>query len=121
MSKERKRPPPPPLALTAQDIAHLNWIQRNSADLVRSALMLYRKRGRGAFIIREGEAKPSGTSAHYLAVTSIRTGGIVWPDHKTADRVRSYDPAPQFVIVFHYRSGAATSYTMHFIQVDDTY
>jgi len=90
-------------------------------DFVRSSLQLYRKRGRGAFIIREDEAKPSGTSAHYLAVNGMQTLGIVWPDQQTAERVRAYDPTQQFVIVFMYRSGAASSYTMHFVQMDDTF
>jgi hypothetical protein len=112
---------PPPSALTKQDIAHFNWIKRNSMDLVRNALKLYRKRGRGAFIIREEEAKPSGTSAHYLAVNGMQTTGIVWPDQQTAERVCAYDPTQQFVIVFMYRSGTASSYTMHFVQMDDTF
>jgi len=112
---------PPRSALTKQDIAHFNWIQRNSADFVRSALKLYRKRGRGAFIIREDEAKPSGTSAHYLAENGMQRTGIVWPDQQTAELVRNYDPTQQFVIVFMYRSGTASSYTMHFVQMDDTF
>jgi len=112
---------PPRSALTKQDIAHFNWIQRNSADFVRSALKLYRKRGRGAFIIREDEAKPSGTSAHYLAANGMQRTGIVWPDQQTAELVRNYDPTQQFVIVFMYRSGTASSYTMHFVQMDDTF
>ena len=112
---------PPHSALTKQDIAHFNWIQRNSADFVHSALKLYRKRGRGAFIIREDEAKPSGTSAHYLAENGMQRTGIVWPDQQTAELVRNYDPTQQFVIVFMYRSGTASSYTMHFVQMDDTF
>jgi len=112
---------PPRSALTKQDIAHFNWIQRNSADFVRSALKLYRKRGRGAFIIREDEAKPSGTAAHYLAENGMQRTGIVWPDQQTAELVRNYDPTQQFVIVFMYRSGTASSYTMHFVQMDDTF
>ena len=112
---------PPRSALTKQDIAHFNWIQRNSADFVRSALKLYRKRGRGAFIIREDEAKPSGTAAHYLAENGMQRTGIVWPDQQTAELVRNYDPTQQFVIVFMYRSGTANSYTMHFVQMDDTF
>src|SRR6266487_5252594 len=121
MSKGRKRPPPPAPALTQQDITHLNWIQRNSADLVRSALQLYRKRGRGAFILREEEAKPSGTAARYLTVTGVQTTTSRWPDVKTAESVRTYNPAQQFVIVFLYRNGAASSYTIQFVQVDDTF
>jgi len=121
MRKGQKRPPPPAPALTQQDIAHLNWIQRNSTDLVRSALKLYRKRGRGAFILREEAAKPSGTAARYLTVTGVQTSGSRWPDGKTAESVRTYDPAQQFVIVFLYRNGAASSYTIHFVQVDDTF
>src|SRR4029450_11034755 len=89
-------------------------IQRNSADFVRSALKLYRKRGRGAFIIREDEAKPSGTAAHYLAENGIQRTGIVWPDQQTAELVRNYDPTQQFVIVFMYRSGTASLYTRRF-------
>ena len=112
---------PPRSALTKQDIAHFNWIQRNSADFVRSALKLYRKRGRGAFIIREDEAKPSGTAAHYLAENGMQRTGIVWPDQQTAELVRNYDPTQQFVIVFMYRSGTANSYTMHFVHMDDTF
>ena len=112
---------PPRSALTKQDIAHFNWIQRNSADFVRSALKLYRKRGRGAFIIREDEAKPSGTAAHYLAENGMQRTGIVWPDQQTAELVRNYDPTQQFVIVFMYRSGTASSYTMRFVQMDDTF
>jgi len=112
---------PPRSALTKQDIAHFNWIQRNSADFVRSALKLYRKRGRGAFIIREDEAKPSGTAAHYLAENGMQRTRIVWPDQQTAELVRNYDPTQQFVIVFMYRSGTASSYTMHFVQMDDTF
>jgi hypothetical protein len=119
MSKGRKRPPPP--TLTEQDIAHLNWIQRNSTDLVRSALELYRKRGRGAFIVKEEEAKPSATAAHYCTVTAVQTTESRWPDVKTAELVRAYDPAQQFVIVFLYHSGAASSYTIHFVEVDDKF
>ena len=119
MSKGRKRPPPP--ALTEQDITHLHWIQRNSTALVRSALELFRKRGRGAFIVREQEAKPSGTAARYLSVTAVQTTESRWPDVKTAELVRTYDPAQQFVIVFLYHSGAASSYIIHFVKVDDTF
>jgi len=119
MSKGRKRPPPP--ALTEQDIAHLNWIRRNSTDLVHSALTLYRKRGRGAFIVREEEATPSGTAARYLTITSVQTTGSLWPDVNTAELVRAYDPAQQFVIVFQYRSGAARAYTIQFVEIDDTF
>ena len=121
MGKGRKRPPPPTPALTQQDITHLNWIQRNSTDLVHSALKLYRKRGRGAFIIREEEAKPSGTAARYLTVMGVQTTGIVWPDVATAELVRTYNPAQQFVIVFLYRSGAASAYTICFVQMGDTF
>jgi hypothetical protein len=121
MGKGHKRTPPPAPALTEQDIAHLNWIGRNSTALVRSALTLYRRRGRGAFIIREAEAKPSGTAARYLTVTGVHTTGTRWPDVKTAELVRTYDPVQQFVIVFLYHSGAASSYTIHFVQVNDTF
>jgi hypothetical protein len=119
MSKGRKRPPAP--ALAEQDIAHLHWMQRNSTDLVRSALELYRKRGRGAFIVKEEEAKPSGTAARYLTVTAVQTTESRWPDVKTAELVRTYDPAQQFVIVFLYHGGAASSYTIHFVEVDDMF
>src|SRR5512138_1467716 len=100
MGKGHKRTPPQAPALTEQDIAHLNWIRRNSTDLVRSALTLYRRRGRGAFIVREAEAKPSGTAARYLTITGVQTTGSRWPDVKTAELVRRYDPVQQFVIVF---------------------
>src|SRR6266508_5002546 len=64
------------LLLTEKDRAHLNWIRRNSTHLVRSALKLYREGGRGAFIIREEDAKPSGTAAHHLTVTGVQTTEI---------------------------------------------
>ena len=121
MSKGPKRTPQPAPTLTEKDIAHLNWIRRNSTSLVRSALKLYRLGGRGAFIVREEDAKPSGTAARYLTVTGVQTSGIVWPDVKTAERVRTYDPAQQFVIVFQYRSGAASSYTIRFVKIGDTF
>jgi len=63
MRKGSKRTPLPAPALTEKDLAHLNWIRQNSTHLVRSALKLYRRGGRGAFIVREEEAKPSGTAA----------------------------------------------------------
>src|SRR3954452_14914904 len=53
MSKGQKRSPPSLPALTDQDTAHLKWIQRNGTELARSALALYRKHGRGAFIVKE--------------------------------------------------------------------
>jgi hypothetical protein len=40
MRKGQKRTPLPAPALTEKDLAHLNWIRRNSAQLVRSALKL---------------------------------------------------------------------------------
>jgi hypothetical protein len=119
MSKRRKPPPPP--ALTQQDIAHLNWIQHNSTNLVRSAIQLYHTRGRGAFIVREEEAKPSGTAARYLSVTTVQTTDHRWPDVPTAELVRTYDPARQFVIVFLYHSGAVSAYAIRFTKVDDTF
>ena len=121
MSKGQKRPPPPPPALTDQDIAHLKWIQRNSTALARSALTLYRQHGRGAFIVKEADAQPSGTAAHYQTVKRLLTTGSVWPNEKTADRVHTYDPAHQFVVVFLYHSGAASSYTIGFVKMGDTF
>ena len=121
MRKGQKRTPLPAPALTEKDRAHLNWIRRNSAQLVRSALKLYRRGGRGAFIVREEEAKPSGTAARYLTVTGVQITGIVWPDETTAELVRTYDPAQQFVIVFLYRSGAASSYTIRFVKLGDAF
>ncbi len=119
MAKGPKWPPPP--ALTEKDRAHLNWIRRNSTYLVRSALKFYRTAGRGAFIIREEDAKPSGTAAHYLSVTGVRTSEVVWPDVRTAELVLTYNPAQQFVIAFVYRSGAASSYAIGFVQMEDTF
>jgi hypothetical protein len=116
-----KRTPLPAPALPEKDIAHLNWIRRNSSNLVRSALKLYRMGGRGAFIVREAEAKPSGTAAHYLTATSVQISGTGWPDAKTAELVRTYEPAQQFVIVFLYRSGAASSYTIRFVKLGDVF
>ncbi len=121
MSKAQKRSPLPAPALTEKDLAHLNWIRRNSTHLVRSALKLYREGGRGAFIVREEDAKPSGTAARYFTATGVLTTGMVWPDVKTAELVRRYEPAHQFVIVFVYRSGAASAYTIRFVQIGDTF
>ena len=121
MAKGQKRPPLPAPVLTEKDRAHLNWIRQNSANLVRSALTLYREGGRGAFIVREEDAKPSGTAARYFTATGVLTTGLVWPDVKTAELVRRYEPAHQFVIVFVYRSGAASAYTIHFVQMGDTF
>ncbi len=121
MSKAQKRSPLPAPALTEKDLAHLNWIRRNSTHLVRSALKLYREGGRGAFIVREEDAKPSGTAARYLTVTGVQTTEIRWPDVTTAELVRTYNPAQQFVIVFLYRSGAASAYTIRFVKMGDTF
>src|SRR5436309_6017581 len=87
MAKGQKRPPLPAPVLTEKDRAHLNWIRQNSANLVRSALTLYREGGRGAFIVREEDAKPSGTAARYFTATSVLTTGLVWPDVTTAELV----------------------------------
>ena len=121
MARRQMQPPLPAPALTEKDIAHLNWIRQNSATLVRSALRLYNKGGRGAFIIREEDAKPSGTAARYFTTTGVLITGVGWPDATTAELVRRYDPAHQFVIVFVYRSGAASSYMIRFVQVGDTF
>src|SRR5688572_9616319 len=121
MNKGRKRPPPPPPDLTEQDIAHLKWIGRNSTPLARSALTLYRKHGRGAFIVKEEDAQPSGTAAHYYTVKRMLATGSVWPNEKTANMVHTYDPSNQFVVVFLYHSGAASSYTIGFVKMGDTF
>jgi hypothetical protein len=121
MSKGRKRPPPPPPAPTDQDIAHLKWIQRNSTELARSALALYRKHGRGAFVVKEEDAQPSGTAARYQTVKRMLATGSVWPNEKTADRVHTYNPAHQFVVVFLYQRGTASSYTIGFVKMGDTF
>ena len=121
MGKGQKRSPPPPPALTQQDIAHIKWIHRNGTPLARSALTLYRTHGRGAFIVREEEATPSGTVARYMTVTGVQTTGSRWPDVQTAELVRLYNPVQQFVIVFLYHSGAASSYTIGFVKMGDTF
>jgi hypothetical protein len=121
MSKGRKPEPPPTPALTEQDIAHLNWIQRNSTQLARSALTFYRRDGRGAFVVKEEDAQPSGTAARYCTVNGVLASGIVWSDENTAALVRTYDPAQQFVVVFLYHSGAASSYTIRFAKMGDTF
>jgi hypothetical protein len=121
MPKKQKQPPLPAPVLTEKDRAHLNWIRQNSDNLVRSALTLYHRGGRGAFIVREEDAKPSGTAARYFTAIGVRTTGMGWPDVKTAELVRRYEPAHQFVIVFVYRSGAASSYMIGFVQMGDTF
>jgi len=117
MRKGQQRSPLPAPALTEKDRAHLNWIRRNSTLLVRSALKRYREGGRGACVIREEDAKPSGTAAHSLTVTGVQTTEIRWPDGTTAELVRTYNPAQQFVIVFLYRSGAASEYKICFVKM----
>jgi hypothetical protein len=121
MNKGRKRPSLPAPARTEKDRAHLNWIRQNSTTLVRSALTLYHRGGRGAFIVREEDAKPSVTVARYFTVTGVLTTGMGWPDVTTAELVRRYEPAHQFVIVFVYHSGAASSYMIRFVQLGDTF
>jgi hypothetical protein len=117
----KRRQPPPPTALTQQDIAHLNWIQHNSTKLVRGAIQLYHTRGRGAFIVAEEQARPSGTTARYLSSSAVLTTEHRWPDVPTAELVRTYDPAQQFVIVFVYHSGAVSAYTIHFVKTGATF
>jgi len=115
MRREYKTPTSMPAPKpTDKDSAHLKWVQRNSVKLVRSALDSYRINGRGAFIIREEDAKPSGTAARYLSVRGARASGAAWPGPKTAQMVHTYDPTQQFVIVFLYRSGTANAYTIRF-------
>jgi hypothetical protein len=109
----------PVATLTDKDTLHLKWVQRNRAKLVRAALESYRVGGRGAFIIREEEAKPSGTAARYLSVRGAQVTGSGWPGEQTAQMVQTYDPAQQFVLVFLYRNGAASSYTMYFSGADE--
>ena len=121
MSKGQKRSPPSVPALTDQDIAHVKWIQRNGTELARSALTLYRKHGRGAFIVKEKDAQPAGTAARYQTVKHLLTTGSVWPNEKIANRVHTYNPAHQFVVVFLYQSGAATAYTISFVKMGDTF
>ena len=121
MSKGQKRTPLPAPPLTEKDIAHLNWIRQNSTHLVHSALKFFRMGGRGAFIVREEDAKPSGTAARYFTATGVQTTGIGWPDGTTAELVRMYNPAQQFVIVFLYRSRIASSYTIRFVKMGDTF
>src|SRR5262249_19503799 len=115
MRREYKTPTATPASkLTDKGSAHFKWVQRNGAKLVRSALDSYRINGRGAFIIREEDAKPSGTAARYLSVRGARATGAAWPGPKTAQMVHTYDPTQQFVIVFLYRSGVANSYVIRF-------
>ena len=61
------------------------------------------------------------TAARYLTVTGVQTTASRWPDEQTAERVRMYDPAQQFVIVFLYHSGAASAYTIRFVKIGDTF
>ena len=121
MHKGQKRSPVPVPALTEKDMAHLNWIRRNSTHFARSALKFYRMDGRGAFVIKQADAQPSGTAARYCTVNGVLTSGIVWPDEKTAALVRMYDPAQQFVVVFLYDSGAVSSYAIDFVKMGDTF
>jgi hypothetical protein len=120
MAKGQK-PPPPAAELTEKDRAHLNWVRQNSTNLVRTALKLYQKSGRGAFIVREQDAKPSGTVARYFPSTGATEVGLGWTDAQTAHLVRTYEPAHQFVIAFVYRDGATNAYTIRFVQTGDTF
>jgi hypothetical protein len=119
MDKERKRPPAP--ELTEKDKTHLNWIRQNSTSLVRTALTLYKKSGRGTFIVREQDAKPSGTVAHYFPSIGISEVALGWINAQTAHLVSTYEPAHQFVIAFVYRDGAANVYTIRFVQTRETF
>jgi hypothetical protein len=122
MAKAQKPPPRPPAPeLTEKDRAHLNWIRQNSTNLVRTALKLYQKSGRGAFIVREQDAKPSRTFARYFPAMSVLGAGVGWPDVRTAELVRTYQPTQQFVIVFAYLDGAISVYTIRFVQTGDTF
>jgi hypothetical protein len=121
VSKRQNQAPLPTPAWTEKDSAHLHWIRQNSSQFVRGALTRYRTSGRGAFIIREEDAKPSGTAAHYLTVTAGHMTGNIWPNATTAEMVRTYDPTQQFIIVFVYRNGAASPYTIRFSNMGDTF
>ncbi len=121
MTKGQKRSPLPAPELTVKDRAHLNWIKQNGTNLVRTALKLYHKSGRGAFVVREQDANPSGTVARYFTTTSVLTTAAGWPDVKTASLVHTYEPAHQFVIVFVYHDGAVSSYTIRFVQTGDRF
>jgi hypothetical protein len=121
MRKAQKRSPPSAPESPEKDQAHLNWIRQNSTNLVRTAQKLYHKSGRGTFIIREQDAKPSSTTARYLTLTGAYASETGWPDFKTEELVRSYDPAQQFVIAFVYRDGTASAYMLRFVQTGDTF
>ena len=104
--------------LTEQDQVHLDWIDQNSANLVDTALKLYRKSGRGAFIIQEQDAKSSGTRALSSPEEGMTTA-IRWPDVRIAELVRAYEPTDQFVIAFVYTSGEVSVYTIRFTEIDN--
>jgi hypothetical protein len=117
--REKQRPPPAP-KLTEKDRAHLDWIQENGTNLVRTALKLYKKSGRGAFIIREQDAKPSGTTARYFPATNMSETGN-WPDTQTLKLIHTYNPTHQFVIAFVHLNGIVNTYTIRFFQKGDTF
>jgi len=106
--------------LTERDQAHLDWIEQNSTTLVDTALKLYRKSGRGAFIVQERDATSSGTIARYLPLKRAMTTAIRWPDVRIAELVRAYEPTHQFVIAFVYTGGEVSVYTIRFTESDNT-
>jgi hypothetical protein len=117
---KKQKPPPSAEELMEKERTHLDWIRQNGTSLARTALTLYQKSGRGAFIIREQDAKPSGTVARYVPITSTLALGSGWTDVRTGELVYAYEPSHQLVIAFVYRDGTSSTYTIGFVQIGET-
>jgi len=100
------------------------WIYQNRDRLIRQALEGYRTSRRGALLIHPqvvGGRSTSVIEVGYLSDRAAQASGRGWPDQKTAEMVRSYDPASELVILMLHLNGSAISYRIHFAKAAITW
>jgi hypothetical protein len=77
------------------------WIQLNLDSLASLAQFAFAESGRGAIVVRkEHPQQRKATEAWYIAESFLSAHGLGWPDGWTQERVHTYEPASEFVIIF---------------------
>jgi hypothetical protein len=91
------------------------WIREHMELLVNGAKRGYELEGRGALFVRRREASTDrDQEVAYLSDAAVTKEGVGWPDTWVKDRIATYDPASELVVVFSYDNKEVNTHRIRF-------
>jgi hypothetical protein len=99
--------------LSTDPATHGPWVRQNQDDLRQAAMGCFQTGGRGALVVdwNDDLFHTAAFSITYCTDLGLRQSGIGWPNQETAEIVRTYNPACEYILILIDPGGIDRSYT----------